>query len=242
MSRWIRGALLILLFLIQTVWAAEPSLSGGDGPPSWGWLGVRIRDLSEQEMEELTILHGLQEGYGVVLVEVLKGGPAEAGGVKTGDLVVGYDGRPVVEVRELQRFVGETPAGKSVSLTLLRDGKRRTLPVTIGVMPADVVAERVAAEYGFMLRSPLRGEGASTGRDDDAVVAAVMDRSPAKQAGLHAGDQIVRVNGQAVTSFATLESLLRRQPLRQPLVLQVLRQGQTVSLRLPPALPEKVLQ
>lgn len=241
MSRRIHGALLILLFLTQTVWAAEPGLPGGEGPPRWGWLGVRIRDLSEQEMEELTVRYGLEEGYGVVLVEVLKGGPAEAVGVKPGDLVVGYDSRPVVEVRELQRFVGETPAGKSVSLTLLRDGKRRTLPATIGAMPAEVVAERVATEYGFMLRSQLRGEGASRGRDDEAVVAAVMDRSPAKQAGLQADDQIVRVNGEAVTSVASLEGLLRRQPLRHPLLLQVLRRGEIVSLRLPPALAEKAL-
>jgi len=39
--------------------------------PSWGWLGVRIRDLSEAEMEDLSIRYGLREGYGVLIVEVL---------------------------------------------------------------------------------------------------------------------------------------------------------------------------
>jgi len=244
MVNGMRRALLILLFAIlfatHAAWAAEPALQTAGDSPSWGWLGVRIRDLSEQEMEELTVLYGLGEGYGVLLVDVLKGGPAETIGLKTGDLVVAYDGRPILEVRALQRFVGATPVGKSASLTVLREGKRRPLQVTIGAMPTEVVAERVAAEYGFAVRA-LVGERSASERGDDPVVAVVMERSPAKQAGLQVGDRIVRLNDQTVTSFAALQALLRRHSLKQSLLLHILRQGELRSLRLPPALPDNAL-
>src|SRR5215467_947450 len=47
---------------------------------TWGWLGVRIRDLSEQEMDEISQKHGLREGFGVLIVEVLKETPAAQSG------------------------------------------------------------------------------------------------------------------------------------------------------------------
>ena len=235
-----RLAIFLLLLLTQAAWAAEPAAQAPDSPPPWGWLGVRIRELSEQEMEELTIRHGVEEGYGVVLVEVLKGGPAEAHGLRPGDVVVAFEGRPIVEVRALQRLVGGTLPGKRVNLLVLRDGKRQTLPIAIGPMPAEMVAERVAGEYGFVLRGS-QGEGPARSRDEEPVVVAVADRSPAKRGGLEVGDRIVRVNGQEVRSLSAIADLLRGQPLSQPLDLEVLRQGRSLSLRLPQAVPEKAL-
>ena len=66
---------------------------------TWGWLGVRIRDLSEQEMDEISQKHGLREGFGVLIVEVLKETPAAQSGLATGDLVVAVRDRPVVDTR-----------------------------------------------------------------------------------------------------------------------------------------------
>jgi serine protease Do len=67
----------------------------------WGWLGVRIRDLSEQEMEEISQRFGLREGFGAVIVEVINETPAAAAGLRTGDLVVAFSDRPVVDTRSL---------------------------------------------------------------------------------------------------------------------------------------------
>jgi len=68
----------------------------------WSWLGVRIRDLSEQEMEEIAARHGIREGFGVVIVEVIEGAPASSAGLKSGDIVVAFGKRPVTETRMLQ--------------------------------------------------------------------------------------------------------------------------------------------
>ncbi|MGH7361347.1 MAG: PDZ domain-containing protein, partial [Candidatus Methylomirabilales bacterium] len=169
---------------------------------TWGWLGVRIRDLSEQEMEEISTRHGIREGYGALIVEVLKETPAARAGLQNGDLVVAFKDRPVVDTRALQRFVAATPAGQEVALTVLRGGEgRRTLRVSVGVMPQEVVAERVAAEFGFVVRDPQEGREAPVGASSGTpTVAVVLRGSPADRAGLKTGDVIVEVNGRPALS------------------------------------------
>ena len=66
---------------------------------TWGWLGIRIRDLSEQEMEEISTRRGIREGFGALIVEVLKDTPAARAGLKNGDLVVAFRDRLVVDTR-----------------------------------------------------------------------------------------------------------------------------------------------
>ena len=85
---------------------------GGGGGDRWAWLGVRIRDLSEQEMEEISQRYGLREGFGVVIVEVIKETPAAAAGLRTGDLVVAFSDRPVADTRSLQRADRRRPGGR----------------------------------------------------------------------------------------------------------------------------------
>lgn len=220
----------------------------GPAGAEWGWLGIRIRDLSEREMEDLVIKYGLDEGYGVVVVEVLKETPAEAAGLRAGDLIVAIRGRPVVEVRGLQREVGGTPAGREVTLTVLREGERRDLRARIGAMPAEVVAERIAAEFGFAVREPPDApldlppahppaRPPAPPLPSSPVVAAVAPSSAAARGGLRVGDQITRVKGAPVASLDAFRDRLRQVSLREPLTLTVVRKGELHTLRLPPPLP-----
>jgi len=118
------AALLLLIMLLAPAAAA-------DSP--WGWLGIRIRDLSEQEMDEISKKYGLREGFGVYVVEVMKETPAEGSGLQPGDLIVGFRDRPVVDTRTLQRLIAHTTSGDTVGLTILRreEGRRR-LSVRVG--------------------------------------------------------------------------------------------------------------
>src|SRR5438309_4653964 len=123
-----------LVALLLLVILAAPAT--GAGSP-WGWLGIRIRDLSEQEMDEISKKYGLREGFGVYVVEVMKETPAEGSGLQPGDLIVGFRDRPVV-ARRLLRLIAAPTSSDTVVLTILRrrEGGRRLLIRRVGV-PAD---------------------------------------------------------------------------------------------------------
>src|SRR5262249_56446771 len=98
------------------------------------WLGVRIRDLSEQEMEEIASHHGIREGFGVVIVEVLDGTPAARSGLRAGDIVVAFGERPVTETRMLQRLIAAAPTQAETRLTVLRREGARPLEAGVAAM------------------------------------------------------------------------------------------------------------
>ena len=201
----------------------------------WGWLGVRIRDLSEQEMNDISKKHGLREGFGVLIVEVMKETPAETAGLKNGDLVVAFKDRPVVDTRALQRYVAAAGVGETVMLTVLtRDQGRRPVPVRIGPMPDTVAASRVAAEYGFLLREPdaqpeLGGAKPPAG---PPAVAAVLAKSRAEAVGLRVDDIVVEINGKPVGSLDAVREALLGVGEHGPLSLVVRRDRERLSFLL----------
>ena len=101
------------------------------GKIEWGWLGVRIDEITEENAAE----YGLVEPRGVAIQSVMSNQPAEKAGLKARDIVVSIDGSPIGTPRELQRVIGTTPAGKTVKMRLLRDGQEQELPVMVGKFP-----------------------------------------------------------------------------------------------------------
>jgi serine protease Do len=226
-TRWVISLLLLL--------AAEI----GEARPL-GWLGVRIRDLSEQEMEEISKRHGIREGFGVVIVEVLEGTPAARAGIRNGDLVVAFNDRPVVDTRMLQKLIAAAPIGEESRVTILRgEGGRRGVAVKLAAMPADVAGDRIAAEFGFMVREPPGAPepGSNRGATTSASVSAVASGSRAERAGLRIGDVIVQVNDQAVTSREAARAALAEARLDRALRLMVRRAEEVVPLSLAPIEP-----
>ncbi len=227
MRRGLAALLLALAVLVPAV---------AEAATRWGWLGVRIRDLSEQEMEEISQRFGLREGFGAVIVEVIKETPASAAGLRTGDLVVAFHDRPVVDSRSLQRAIASTSVGESVKLTVLRrEEGRHPVQVKVGAMPDAVAAERVAAEYGFLVRDP-EGQPELGGARPSAApsVAAILPRSRAERAGLQVGDVLTEVNGRPVVTLdAVREALLAVGP-DGPLPLIVRRDQERVMVTLEP--------
>ena len=210
------AAAILLLVLVATASTIDAA--------QWAWLGVRIRDLTEQEMDEISSRHGLREGFGVFVVEVMEGTPAQTAGLKTGDLVVALEERPVTETRMLQRLIAASSPGTAVRLTVLRTDGRRRLDVRLAAMPRPVVGERIGAEFGFIVRDPEPGTSTAP------TVSAVVPKSPADRGGLEAGDVILQINDLAVVTRDALREALADAGLEAPLRLTVRRAGNRLAL------------
>ena len=215
MIRAFLGALLIVTVAASAVDAMQ-----------WAWMGVRIRDLSEQEMDEIAKRHGIREGFGVVIIDVMEGTPAEKAGIKSGDLVVAFEERPVTDTRLLQRLIGGAGAGQDVRLTVLRTDGRRRLEVRLAAMPRPVLGERISAEFGFLVREPEPAGSAAP------TISGVIRRSAAERAGLEVSDVILEVNDQAVETREALREVMADASIEGPLRLTIRRGGSRLSVTL----------
>ncbi|HEX3673931.1 MAG TPA: DegQ family serine endoprotease [Rhizomicrobium sp.] len=98
-----------------------------------GWLGVRVQNLTPDLAEGM----GIGGSSGALVADVTSGGPADKAGIKNGDVIVTFDGKPVPDSRALPREVAETPAGKAVTVDIMRGGKKQTLHALVAKMQDD---------------------------------------------------------------------------------------------------------
>jgi serine protease Do len=181
-----------------------------------GWLGVRIQEVSEDIADSL----GMDRPKGAMIAGVTPDGPAEKGGIRAGDVVVTFDGRDIPTMRELPRYVAESPIGKKVKVTVLREGAPVELEVELGQLeetearatPAAVTPEATRPEtppaermslLGMTL-SPLGEAERAAFKIDNTVtgvlVAEVEDGSRAAEKRVAAGDVILEVGQRPVAS------------------------------------------
>ena len=170
-----------------------------------GWLGIAIQDITD----ELASTFGVKEREGVLVSDVMKGGPAEAAGVRPGDVIVELNGGTIKEVPELQRRVAGVAPGQTARLTVMRDSKPLRLSVKIGEMPADEPSPAAAQdEEGWGLGvEPLGPEAAlrlNLPVTRGLLVTDVAPGGPADRAGLRRGDVIVEAGRTPVADPAAL--------------------------------------
>jgi Do/DeqQ family serine protease len=101
------------------------------GKVTRGWLGVGIQRLTP----ELAKSFGVNPDDGILVSQVMPKGPAEAAGLKTGDLILSVDGKPLKDPRQLQTMIAETDIGNSMTLSILREKEKHTIKVKVGELP-----------------------------------------------------------------------------------------------------------
>ncbi len=190
----------------------SPARVGAQASPGLGWLGISISEIGEDLADRLATTFGPAAGTGVLVVDVLKGGPAERAPLKRGDVIVSVDAQPIWDVRQLQRTIRSRPINQPVILTVLREKSRVTLPVTIGPMPLEARAQLAGERFGFLVRDedqrdPGRAQAEPTRR---IFVAFVDPDSPASRAGLRPMDVILQANDQRVSSLEDFDRAMQR--------------------------------
>ena len=102
------------------------------GKVTRGWLGIGIQPLTP----ELAKSFGVSADEGILVNQIMPKSPAEAAGLKVGDLILTLDGKPIKDARQMQRLVAEAEIGKTIAVIVLRDKTKRALKVQVGEMPA----------------------------------------------------------------------------------------------------------
>ena len=95
-----------------------------------GWLGVRIQNVDDQIAESLD----LGQTRGAFVSGTDPKGPASAGGIETGDVIVRFDGQDIKESRDAAKIVAQAPVGKDVDVVVMRKGKELSKTVKLGLL------------------------------------------------------------------------------------------------------------
>jgi len=209
--------------------------------PEYGWLGIGIRDVGEDLSYDLSARFGVLEGNGVLVAEVLPDAPAQKVGLRPGDVIVQVGSQRVWEVKDLQRIVRHMAVGEEVTLVILRDGDRLTVPIRVALMPKEAADGLAAEPLGLIVRGfdAALAERLGLGRRGGVRVVVVERGSPAERAGLLPGDLVLGLDGRDVGDTAEFAAVLRHST--GPVTLRVLRGNNplTVTLERPGLTPQQ---
>jgi serine protease Do len=194
-----------------------------------GWLGVSIGDPTPEQVKSMQ----LKNNKGAMVMDVVKDSPAAHAGLKKDDLVIAYDGHKIDDSASLQSSVGDTPVGRKVEMTVLRDGKTVDLTVKIGNLEDAVqkIASALEDRLGVVVRPVTTAESQRYGLQPGQGVAIVSLKTNGvlAKAGFEKNDVIVAINNTPVEGVQGFVSLGKALPPHQQAVFKAVdhRTGQS---------------
>ncbi|TCO80432.1 serine protease Do [Plasticicumulans lactativorans] len=211
------------------------------GKVSRGWVGVLVQPVNRDLAESF----GLDAPRGALVSKVFDGGPAAAAGVRPGDIVTSFDGRPIVVSSALPPLVGQLSPGRQVPLVLLRGGREERLSVHIAELPeGDPLAaatphpdvpERAANRLGLRLGPVPPDLARLLGLGSGGALVEAVDNDRATRAGLRQGDVLSMLNGNPLEGPEAFDRAVEGLPTGRALALLVLRRSGPayLALRIP---------
>lgn len=208
-----------------------------DGRVARGYLGIWEGGEVDRTMARAL---GMSSPQGFVIGEVDQGAPADAAGLKSGDVVVKLNGKPVRSFLDFRVAIANTPPGTEVELEIFRDGENMTITVELGELDADAVEslgtdeiEDLKEKLGFgvedltdNIRQQLRLRSDVQG----AFVNEINQTSRAYRQGLRQGDVITQVSNQPVDSadqfYNSISAFIQAET--DAVLLRIIRQGRNM--------------
>jgi serine protease Do len=188
-----------------------------------GYLGVVIQTLSP----ELAGKFDVAENGGVLVGDILRGSPAESAGLKRGDVILDFAGRPVHKMQELQRLVAGTRPGTPVRLTVLRDRQEQLVALEMGELKdSEPKTEPAGSRFGLTLDTVTRELVKQFNLKTDAgvVITNVESGSPGARDGLRKGDVILEIERTPVSSMDTFKNVVSKLNPSNHVLLLILRE------------------
>lgn len=206
------------------------------GKVTRGWLGVQIQDVTR----ELAQSFGMDGPHGALVSRVLPGSPAQAAGLQVGDIIVEFDGNKIDTSSSLPPLVGQTPIEKSVHIAIIRQGTKKMLPIKIGVLSDEEVADAAGSQVApksdnalnIIVSDPTEQQRQELDLPAHGVIVQNTFPGPASRAGISAGDVILQIQDKTVKDKSDFERIVKELPKDRPIAVLIQRRGGAVFVAL----------
>jgi len=204
-----------------------------------GWLGVTIQDVDKNLAESF----GLKRAGGALIADISNNGPAAKAGLRSGDIIVKFDGKNIPASADLPHVVGLVAPGSTVEVELMRNKKLQTIDVEVGGLESDdsytLAAGDSEDERGGRLGMEVESISAESlehfGISGGVVVRSVEPDSIAAESGIRVGDVITLIDTSPIQSVAAFERAVDSLKDGSSVPLRLIRQGSSlfIGLKLP---------
>jgi serine protease Do len=200
------------------------------GEVRFPWLGLEIQELTAG----LSTYFGLPaETMGVLVSDVIQGGPSEQAGLKRGDVLTALEGMPVYSPPDYREILAEFTPGVPLQLRIFRKGKQSTIPVTPSVFPLELALKEVDQRLGIRVGEVNSANRKQYGLRGGVSIEKVRRDSEAGRIGLQPGDLILKVNDVPIGSLEEFKKAIAKYHHHQSLTLLVRRGPHGYSVTLP---------
>ena len=205
------------------------------GSVSRGWLGVIIQEVSLDLAESF----GLDKPEGALVAKVLPGSPAEAAGIREGDIIYSFNDQPINRSGDLPHQVGRIAPESDARVGVVRGGKKQDITVTIGLLPAPgdelktaKVKPSASANRLNIQISELDNQLRERWNVNNGVVVRRVEAGPGADSGLMIGDVITMLNGEEISSVNQFASVVSELPDKRAVPMRIVRRGSPMFIPL----------
>lgn len=179
-----------------------------NGKVSRGRLGILMQQLTP----ELAKSFNLKDAKGALIAQIEKDGPADKAGLRDGDIVIEYNGKPIADIRELSQAVASTKPGAKVKVKAMREGKPVNLVIVVGEMPTDgkLNFKKPAASQNNALGANVRPLNDKEKKRVPNGLFVESVYGAAAEAGMRRGDIIISAGGKKIRSEKDLNEVVSK--------------------------------
>jgi serine protease Do len=191
-----------------------------------GWLGVSVQDISEDIAKTMKIKD--KDKNGVLISDVLEGGPADKAGLKSEDIVTEINGKPVKDMHELLLIISGLPVGETIKIKIVRDGQEKVFPITIAERTEKserAFAQQSGEDFGMTVQeiTPEIAKHLGLSIKKGIIVVDVQEGSTAEEVGIQPQDIILQVNKVKVMTMKEYEKEIAKAGEKGSILLLIQR-------------------